>query len=231
MVDAAVNSTVAILRRCELLAGLSDQALAVIAPSCVKRTLPRGTLLAAEGDEPAELFIVLSGRVRVFSASESGAELVHTHITAGGTIGELSVIDGAARSASVEVIDRAMILAVPRDRLLEQLTSSSEALQSVIQHLAAMVRRLTGSAADLVFLDLGRRLAKLVLAQAEPNGKNSATAIFATSQSGLADQLGVSRQSVNQALQSLAQEGLVKIDGRAVHVPNTSALKAFIEKL
>jgi CRP-like cAMP-binding protein len=93
----------------------------------------------------------------------------------------------------------------------------------VSRELAEQVRRLTGSAADLVFLDLPRRLAKLIVTR--QNGNHVAD--LGVNQTRLAAQLGSTRQSVNRALAGFVRRRWIDVDGGRVTVRNDAALRAF----
>jgi CRP/FNR family cyclic AMP-dependent transcriptional regulator len=95
--------------------------------------------------------------------------------------------------------------------------------------LAASMRRLNGTAADLVFLDLPRRLAKLLLAESSLRPDGTIQSQLGMSQSGVAARLGVTRQSLNRALSGLAQRGWVTVDGPLVQLDDVSALMRFAD--
>ncbi|HEY8300267.1 MAG TPA: Crp/Fnr family transcriptional regulator [Jatrophihabitans sp.] len=194
-----------------------------LARRAIAKRLAPGQVLFTEGDPSAHLVLVRSGRVRVLVSSERGDELVLTVLGAGDAFGELSVLDGLPRSATAEALDAAEVVLLPADAVRAVLDAHPAALLAVTQQLAAQVRRITGSAADLVFLDLPRRLAKLVLARA--NG--TATAELGVSQSGLAAQLGTTRQSVNKALSGLTTRGWISTSGTVVTVLDEAALRRF----
>jgi CRP-like cAMP-binding protein len=101
------------------------------------------------------------------SLPSGGDEFVLTVLGAGDVVGELALFDGEPRSASVDAVDAAVVLLLPADRVREMLASCPATLLALIRQLAGEVRRLTGEvrrltggAADLVFLDLPRRLAR-----------------------------------------------------------------------
>lgn len=214
----------AVLRRVPLLAGIGDTALAQLAAASHVTTVDRGEILFVEGEPSTRMFVVLSGRVRIFRNSEAGAELVLSHAGPGESIGELSVIDELPRSASAQAVERCRVISVPADQMREALSQSPGAMLAVARHLAVTVRRLTGTTSDFIFLDLPHRLAKYLLALPMGDG---ATVVLPASQSGIAAQLGVTRQSLNQALGALAQAGLIAVDGRAVRVLDLAALENF----
>jgi len=214
----------AVLRRVPLLAGIGDAALAQLAAASHLTTVDKGEILFVEGEPSTRMFVVLSGRVRIFRNSAAGAELVLSHAGPGESIGELSVIDELPRSASAQALERCRVISVPADRMREVLSQSPDAMLAVARHLAVTVRRLTGTTSDFIFLDLPHRLAKYLLALPMADG---ATVVLPASQSGIAAQLGVTRQSLNQALGALAQAGLITVDGRTVKVLDLAALETF----
>jgi CRP-like cAMP-binding protein len=111
----------------------------------------------------------------------------------------------------------------------EVLLSNAASVWSVAQQLAFRVRQLTDTTADLVLLDLPRRLGKLILEQAVPGESGRLTTTFVTSQSGVAAMLGVTRQSLNRALAALVRRGwITTLDGGRVEVRDAAALRAFI---
>ena len=214
----------AILRRVPILGAVPDDALAQLASASHLTTVAKGEILFVEGEPSTRMFVVLSGRVRIFRNSEAGAELVLSHAGPGESIGELSVIDELPRSASAQALERSRVISVPADRMREVLSASPSAMLAVARHLAVTVRRLTGTTSDFIFLDLPHRLAKYILGLTEEYG---ATVVLPASQSGIAAQLGVTRQSLNQALGTLAQADLIAVDGRAVKVLDLAALERY----
>lgn len=211
----------------ELFADVDSAALGQLARHAVIRRLAAGRVLFVEGDPSDHLVLVRTGRLRVLVSSDRGDELVLTVLGHGDVLGELSVIDGLPRSATVEALDATVIVLLPAALVRDVLTENSAAMLAVVRHLAGQVRRLTGSTADLVFLDLPRRLAKLVLSRASSGPDGQTVAEMGVSQSGLAAQLGTTRQSVNKALAGLARRGWVRPDGAAIVVLDEAALRRF----
>ena len=220
---------VAALRSAPIMGALDEDALRDLARYCVVRRLDRGQVLFTEGEPSESFYLVESGRVRVIRISDDGAELVLSVIGPGGAIGELSVFDGAPRSASVEAIERCDVVVVPNARVREVLSASTDSLLAVVSELATMVRRLTGSTADLVFLDLPHRVAKFLLLNRIDHGDGTAHVEFAMSQAGIAAQLGVARQTFNSTLSGLIREGWITVDGRKVILHDVDALTDFLE--
>lgn len=213
----------------ELFAGLDPEALGRLGERAHVQRVGRGQVLFVEGEPSDTFLLVRSGRLRVFRDSPQGDELTLSFIEPGATIGELSVVDEQPRSASVDAAEPSVLVAVPSGAVREVLRSSPDSAWHVAQHLAGTVRHLTDTTADLVLLDLPRRLGKLILEQAVDVGGGRLTTTFVTSQSGVATMLGVTRQSLNRALAALVRRGWVRMaDGGRLEIVDAAALRRFI---
>lgn len=212
------------LRSVPLLAAAADDEIARLADSASTKRLARGQVLFTEGEATDHLHVVQSGRVKVLVSSPRGDELVLTVLGEGEVLGELSVVDQAPRSATVVALDDAVLWAVPAGAVRELLLTTPGLALAVAAQLAGRVRALTGVAADQVFLDLPRRLAKLLLSD---EGRRTPTTTVP--QGELAAQLGVARQSVNKALQRLQDRGWIEIGRSSVEVRDAEALARFAE--
>lgn len=217
------------LRRTSLFSAAGDDALRPLAGHAFRRRLAAGQILFTEGEPSEHLFVVRSGRIRIVVSSPHGDELTLSVLGPGDTFGELSVIDGGARSATAEALDAVELLAVGAAEARQLLEREPALLLAVAAELAASVRRLTGNAGDLVFLDLPRRLAKLLLGEAAPGPDGRPRAAIGMSQSGLAARLGVARQSLNRALTGLVRRGWIATEGADVILLDPSALRRFAE--
>jgi CRP/FNR family transcriptional regulator, cyclic AMP receptor protein len=164
----------------------------------------------------------------VLVTSPHGDELTLSVLVPGDTMGELSIIDGAARSAGAEAVEATELLTLPAADVRAAFEADPALLLAVAGELAAIVRRLTGGTADLVFLDLPRRLAKLVVAEARQT-RTGIRVEVGMSQSGLAARLGVTRQSLNRALSGLIRRGWISSDEGGYVVHDLPALRRFAE--
>jgi CRP/FNR family cyclic AMP-dependent transcriptional regulator len=217
------------LAQVSLFAGLNRAELTALAQHAFVRRLARGQVLFNEGEPSDHLFLVRSGRLRVFVASARGEELVLSVPGPGETLGELSVLDRQPRSATVDALEPAELIAVAGDEARALLETNPQALHTVAVALAAGMRRLSGTAADLVFLDLPRRLAKLLLAESVSRADGALVSQLAMTQTGVAARLGVTRQSLNRALSALAHRGWITVEGTTVRLDDADALAKFAE--
>ena len=205
--------------------GLFERATAaeiagIAAQSYLKR-IARGQVLFSEGEPGDHLFVVATGRVKVMLGSDRGDRLTLAVLGPGDSLGEMSVLDGSPRSATVEALDDATLVCVPSLAWLNLLQTSPAVCLALAEDLAARVRSLSSNAANLVFLDLPRRLANLLVTSSNSMGE------VHLSQGDVAEQLGVTRPSLNRALSGLVRRRWVEVMRGRVVVLDPAALAAF----
>lgn len=197
-----------------------------LAEQAFPRHLHRGQVLFVEGDPSEHLFVVERGRLKVTVGSARGQELLLQVVGPGGAVGELSVVDRLPRSAGATALDDLSLWCLPAEPLRGLLSRSPALCLALAEDLAAQVRRLTGASADLVFLDLPRRLAKLLVALDEGEGPPG---LAGMAQAEVAAHLGVTRQTLNRALARLQEAGWVDVRREGLAVRNSLALRDFAE--
>ena len=144
------QSTVDILRSARIFAELPDDVLNHLAEACVRRTYRRNQYLWYQGDEGARLVVVASGLVKVVLGSENGDEVVLATLGPGETLGELALLDGALRSASVIAVEPTTVLMLSRATVLGLMVDHPAVLDALLLSLGGLVRRLTEQTGDLV---------------------------------------------------------------------------------
>jgi len=170
------------------------------------------------------VMVVVSGRVKVVIRSADGGELTLTVLQPGGVFGELAVVDGGPRSADAETLEECRLLLIPRELVQDICARVPAAAMALARSLAVTLRRLTEGASDLVFLDLPRRVAKVLLSQSRDE---DGIVRLRMSQQELAHQAAGTRQSVNAALRGFERRGWIEIRDRAVTVKQAAALSRF----
>jgi CRP-like cAMP-binding protein len=213
-----------ILRATNLLGSAPAADLEAIAAASRPRAFRRGQILFSAGDPGDTLIVVISGRVKVVVRSADGGELTLTVIGPGGVIGEVSAADGGPRSADAETLEDCRLLLIPREAIQDLCGRVPSVAQTLASSVAAALRRLTDDASDLVFLDLPRRVAKVLLSQ--PRGEDGVLRQKMT-QEELAHLIGGTRQSVNAALRGFERRGWIEAHDRTVTVKQVAALRRF----
>jgi CRP/FNR family transcriptional regulator, cyclic AMP receptor protein len=217
------------LARVRLFTALDEAALEKLAAAAFARRLAPNQILFVSGEPSEHLYVVRSGRLRVLTTSSHGEQLVLSTANAGEAIGELSVLDRQPRSADVVAAELSELIVVPADVARRVLESDPRAVLSAARELAAQVRRLTGAMGDLVFLDLPRRVAKLLLSRSTTGPDGTTVSDLGASQTVVASQLGVSRQSLNKALSGLARHDWIEVKGSSVVLRDPVALRRYMD--
>ena len=215
---------VGVLRSTDLLRTAPTAELQALAAGSRVRTFRRGQVVFTAGEPGQTVMVVISGRVKVVVRSADGGELTLTVLGPGTLFGEVAVADGGPRSADAEALEATRLLLIPREMILDLCDRAPTVAQALLRSVTAMLRRLTEAASDLVFLDLPRRVAKVLLSQ--PRGGDGVISP-SLSQEELAHQAGGSRQSVNAALRGFERRGWIQVSGRTVTVTQAAALNRF----
>lgn len=220
-----------LLGQTNLFGGLERDLLDSLAATCRQRVYRRDQFLWYQGDPGDRLVVVASGLVKVVVHSEAGDQVVLAALGPPEVLGELALIDEGPRSASVVAAEETTVLMIQRAMLLDLMRHHHFLLEAMLRSIGALLRRLTEQTADLVFLDLGGRIAKLLLRLSDEHGRwDNGTIVLdlRLSQTDLAQMVGASRPAVNRILQSLASRGIITIDGHliAVHDPTTLKRRA-----
>ena len=143
------------------LAPLTEETLRAIAATGVVRTFPKNAMLINEGELGDALFIVLSGRVKVFASNEAGREIVLSFFGPGEYVGEMS-LDGSPRSASVITVEPTSCAIVNRASFREFVLKHPDFAQHLIEKLIQRVRLATENIKSLALSDVYGRVVRLI---------------------------------------------------------------------
>jgi CRP-like cAMP-binding protein len=228
------DPTLALLRRCPLFTDAEPDDLREVARHVRRRRFRRGEVIFHAGDPGDALHVVASGSVKIVLSSEIGEEAIIATLHPGDFFGELSLLDGAPRSATAAAVEATETVSLPRQTFLEEIGRRPSLRDSLLRSLAEELRRLTGHVEELHFLDLSGRLASRLahLARdAEPapertaEGQLEARLEWPFTQSDLAAMIGATRQSVNRLLVDLVDRGLVRIERETLVIPDLEQLE------
>jgi CRP/FNR family transcriptional regulator, cyclic AMP receptor protein len=195
---------------------LQSDTLNAIAASGVTRTFPRNSILINEGDVGDSLFIVLSGRVKVFASNEQGREFVIDFHGPGEYVGEMS-LDGERRSASVVTVEPTTCAVVNRAQFREFILAHPDFALHLIERLIHRVRVTTGNLKSLALSDVYGRLVRLLNALAfEVDGKHVVPEKL--TQQDIADRVGASRDMIGKLMKDLIAGGYLHVEDRTITI-------------
>jgi CRP/FNR family cyclic AMP-dependent transcriptional regulator len=201
------------LKGIPLFQGVSDADLRALAERAGLRTYPKQAIIVSEGDETDSLYVVLSGRVKIYLADEHGKELILAIKGPGQYFGEM-VLDGEPRSASVMTLEPSQFAILSRADFRAFLVTHAEVALQLIHNLIRVARGLNHSVRNLAMLDVYGRVARILLDLAvERDGKLVIPERL--TQKDIAARVGASREMINRILRELTAGGYVSVqDGR-----------------
>jgi len=198
------------------LAPLAPDTLRAIAAGGVVRSYPKNTILINEGDIGDSLFIVVSGRVKVYASNQAGREVVIAFHGPGEYVGEMS-LDGSPRSASVITLEPTTCALVNRASFREFILAHPDFALHLIERLIQRVRLTTENVKSLALSDVYGRLVKLLLALAvEHDGKLVVPEKL--TQQDIAERVGASRDMISRLLKDLVAGGYLAIQDRTITI-------------
>jgi CRP/FNR family cyclic AMP-dependent transcriptional regulator len=218
-----------ILKATPLFAALDESEVNSLAARCGMRPYSQGEILFSEGDQCKGLYIIVSGRVRIFKTSSNGREQVLTVEGPGGSVAELPVFDGGNYPASASALEKTEVLFVSRADLRAICLEKPEVSLKLLQVVGARLRRLVGIIEELSFTTVRHRLISWLLRQANAAGRpGERGTVFSlnTSHQELAAQIGTVRELVSRNLARLQAQSLIEMSGREITILDREGLEA-----
>lgn len=206
-----------------LFEGLDKASLdTLLALSCRFTARARG-LVCRQGEPGEALYIVMSGKLKVTTQSEDGREVILAILEDGDTFGEMSLLDGRPRSASVSTVQESELLVIKRHDFLSCLERHPKVSIALLVILSSRLRDIDAMVEDMRFLDIRSRLAKTLLRLAQQHGRTTpgggVRLDLNLSQEDLGNLIGATRESVNKQLRSWEEDGVLGLcqNGCTIH--------------
>jgi CRP-like cAMP-binding protein len=219
----------AILQRSPIFRDTPQEDLQALIASLKLRSFTRGAYLFHESDPGTQLYIVVSGQVKI-SRLLRGEEVVFAMLTAGDLFGELaSLEDAGTRTSDAQAVETTECLSLGRDALMTFLQTHPEALQRLVSVLIAYIRRKDEAFIEVALLDIPSRVAQKLLDLAAVHGEPTADGVrirMHLAQRTMAAMVGASRENVNRALSRLAAEGIIRQQAGQIIIVKSERLRA-----
>jgi CRP-like cAMP-binding protein len=220
-----------VIERDNLFRGLPKATLERIAALGRRRVYEEGAVIFMRGDPGDSLCGVVSGRVRISASRPGGKEVFLNIMGPGDSFGEIALLDGMPRTATATAMMRTELSIIQRDQFVSLLGTEPQLARHLIKLLCTRVRWTAQLMEDSALLSVPARIAKRLLSLAELHGRTTAAGIkLVISQEELAQFLGVSRQIVNQHLQTWKSAGWIQLGRGNVTVGNVRCLEALIRE-
>lgn len=217
----------------DLLAPLSAEQRATLARQCSWRHFHAQEQIIDRGSDSRDVCFIVEGRVRVVNYSLSGREVTFDDVGAGGYLGELSAIDGAARSASIVALEDVTVAFMAPGIFTRVVTGTPEIALKVMTRLASIVRSATGRIMDLSTLGANNRVHAELLRLAKPNLRQDNTAVISPIpiHGDIASRVSTTRETVARVLGDLGRDGLVIRQENCLFIKDFSLLVAMVDEV
>lgn len=224
--DARMES---LLAQIPLLAGLEARERQLFTELVRVRNYEPGQTVVWEGENGGALFLVLSGFLKAVAAGADGQDVVLSIMGPSEVFGELSLLDGKPRSASVVCLDSpARLATIEREPFLELLEGSPKLAVHLLGVLAQRLRNLSKRCENVSCLDVRGRLAGAILGLAERHGRAVGPKVelpMKLSQQELGSMVGATRESVNKQLRDLVRTGLLQSASGRLTITDLAGLR------
>lgn len=204
------------LSRVDIFKGLDRATQDALTGRLSRLTLPRNALVFAEGDRADALYVIVSGEVKVFVSGSEGREITLITLGTGQYFGELALVDGQHRSASVRALEACEFAVMARDDLLDFLDQHPERYKVLFVQFAKRIRHLTNLTRSLALLDVYGRVVNTLNDMARQYDGSRVVGKRVTHQE-IANRVGASREMVSRIMKDLTAGGYIgKESGKLV---------------
>jgi len=220
------------LARVPLFERLSNQDLARLQSLTERKKLAANTAVFFQDDPSDSLYVVLSGSAKVFRTSEDGRDRILMILRAGDAFGELAMIEGQPRSATVQTLEETELLSLARKDFEKFAAEHPDFLYKMLQSMCERVRKINEDVLDLSFRDVPYRVLRLLSQLVSRHGDSGAEGWrirMPLTVRDLSSMVGSNTETVGRLLDRYETEGLVKRDGPNWIVPDQGALNRALE--
>ncbi len=213
------------LHKIPLLVGLSAETIENVAHALQVRKVDRGSYVLQRGGAGDHLLLLLAGRLQAIDVTEDGREIGLNFLTAGDYFGELSIIDGLPRSASVVAIENSLVGSLPRNQALALIYENPPVAERLLKRMALSIRMAANYRTIIGIPNAFERVFALLnlFAKVVPGGLVVIEKM--PTQQEVAIMVNTSRETVSRAIQLLIRRGVVEKDIRRLIVRQPEALR------
>ncbi len=219
-----MEKKISILENSLLFSGLPLEQLLEIAAISVGKHFHKGNMIFREGEPGLGFYMVAGGKVKIFKTSLDGKEQILHIFGPGEPFGEVPVFHGNPFPANAEALTEAELLFFPRPDFVRLLSAHSSLALNMLAVLALRLRRFATQVENLSLKEVPGRLAAYLLYLTEEQQRDDLV-VLDIPKGQLASLLGTSSETLSRIFAKMTDEGLIRVDGKAIHLMNIEGLK------
>ena len=217
------------LDRIPLLQGLDDHLLNRLASIVRVRSYQRRAYVILKGSVGDEMFFVLHGKLQVVDTSDNGREVGINMLETGDIFGELSLIDGEPRSASVIAVSESLLAFLPRGEALNLFFHNPLVAERMLRRLAQRLRDVSNYRTLVAIPSAFPRIYALLQQLAKPGQAGTLVIDNMPTHQQLAIMANASRETVTRALRSMIRQQVLVKDHRRLTIVDPEGLRLAVD--
>jgi CRP/FNR family cyclic AMP-dependent transcriptional regulator len=223
-----------LLKGVDLFSALDDHQLETVAQMVIEKSYRKSDIILMEDDETSQsLFIIAKGEVKVVLTAEDGREAILASLKEGDFFGEMSLLDGEPRSATVRAVEDSRLLTIRREDFLAAMKKQPDLSLTLLGEMSRRLRKSNRQISSLALMRVYGRVAATLLQLMEERGIRSKTKEGKSmivvkdrpTQQFIADMSGTTRETVSRVLNFFQKKGYIVLDGKDLLILQEDELK------
>jgi len=223
------KQTIALLRKCDVLSETPNEAMQALLPGLTVGSYRPRQVIYLPGDRAQGVHFLTTGRIKISKVTRDGKELTLAYRNEGDFFGEPCLLDGGPREEMAEAMDASITVEIPREMLDQLLRGDGGAAYKFARALIVRRKDLETRVEQLIFKDVGAKLAELLLNLGQEHGiadeRGIVVGLKITHQE-MANLIGSTRETVSLTLSQFKRKGLIQTEGRKVILADLEGLRA-----
>jgi CRP-like cAMP-binding protein len=219
---------VTFLRNVPIFNELSDQELDKIAALGVRKKYKKGSIILLEEETGAALFVIITGKVKIVRMDDDGREVILSILGGSDFFGEMAILDGLTRSASVVATSKSELFMIHRRDFLRLLNDYPMVAIALLRELTGRLRKADTQIKSLSLKDAAGRVANVVLQLADEVGmfrKGRVEIDELPLQQDLANMAGTSRETISRMIHKFIKKGYLQLQGNKLIINDYESFK------
>ena len=204
------------LRYVPIFGDLNEEGLIKIANLGIVKKFRKGEVILLEEEAGSAMFVIISGKVKIVRADEKGREVILSILSENDFFGEMAILDGSTRSASVVSLSSSEVFIIHRKDFLDLMHDHPQVAVSLLKELTARLRKADSQIKSLSLKDASGKVAFVILQLADEIGLIQKGCVVINElplQQDLANMAGTSRETVSRMIHKFVKKGLLKLQG------------------
>jgi CRP/FNR family transcriptional regulator, cyclic AMP receptor protein len=218
-----------VLRKIPFLSKLSSKNLKQVYKIAKVGEFEKGQPIFTKSEAANHMFIVISGRVKIFTLSAGKKRKTFAYLVPGDFFGEMALLEGKNRSASAQAVDRSKILILGKEDFRKLLIADPNLTFYLLRTFSERLRSANEEIESLLFRNILGRVSKTLCDLARTTGKGSEGGTVLPdpyTHQELADMVGTTREPLTRALSTLRRAQLIDVRGGRYFIKDNARLSA-----